>query len=88
MALKTRVQRVHMALCLNWYEEQLSLRYSSIMMSEAQRETLRRDFAVLQQNMRVKEKTNCWQVALEIVFKDNGTYQVGIIDESTLLYLD
>ena len=86
--LKTRVTRIHMAVMLNWYEEQLSQRFPPLILSEAQREIMRRDFTLLQQNMRDQEKTNCWLVALEINFTDDGRYQVGIVDESTLLYLD
>lgn len=86
---KTRVQRMHMAITLNWYEEQLSSQFDQVILSESQREVMRRHFAVLQSNMRQREKTNSWQIPLEINFNDfDGTYRVGIIDESNVLYLD
>jgi hypothetical protein len=89
MALKLRVQRVHVAVVVNWYTGQLSQRFSPLIFSEAQREIMRREFNKLQQVTRAREKTNSWQIPFEINFNDNdGTWQVGIIDESNLLYLD
>lgn len=86
--IKTRVQREHMVRVLNWYEEQLSQSFPGIILSEAQKEVMRQNFSQLQLRMRAAERTNCWQVPLQLVFNENGTYQVGIIDENSVLYLD
>jgi len=88
MALKIRVRRPHVVVVLNWYAEQLTQRFSPVILSEAQREIMRRDFTQLHAVTMKKEKTNSWQIPLEINFNDNGTWQVCIIDESRLLYLD
>lgn len=77
-----------MALMLNWYEQQLTQRFGPVVLSEAQREIMRRDFNALQQNMRIKEKTNCWKVPLQLDFEPTGTYRVKIVDESGVLYID
>lgn len=86
--IKTRVHRAHMASMLNWYNEQMTQRFGLIILSEAQRELVRRDFSILQNRMRQQEKTNCWQVPLQVEFDNNGTFKVSIIDEKTVLYLD
>lgn len=87
--LKLRILKAHMASTINFYEEALSQSWPQVILSEAQREMLRIDFGILQNRMRRQEKTNSWQVLLEINFNDfDGTYRVGIIDESKLLYLD
>lgn len=87
--LKLRVQRMHVAQVLNNYEEALSARFAPVILSEAQREVMRREFDIMQRTVRAREKTNAWKIPLEINFNDfDGTYRVGIIDESILLYLD
>lgn len=78
-----------MASTLNYYEQKLSETWPQVILSEAQRELMRLEFRILQNRMRRQEKTNAWQVPLEINFNDfDGTYRVGIIDESKVLYLD
>lgn len=77
-----------MTVTLNWFEEQLTEQFGQVIFSEAQKEIMRRQFDALQAHQRQKERTNCWQVPLQIDFIDNGTYKVSIIDESGLLYLD
>lgn len=80
---------MHMAITLNWYDEHLSSKFGEVILSEAQREIMRRHFDALHANMRRNEKTNSWLVPLQINFNDfDGTYRVGIIDESNVLYLD
>lgn len=77
-----------MALTLNWYEQRLTTKFGSVILSEAQRELARREFEQFHNMMRQKEKTNSWQVPLELEFFDDGTYRVKIVDESKVLYLD
>lgn len=77
-----------MAATLNWYEEQCFQAFGPIALSEARKVVMRQVFAEMVRQKSAQERTNSWQVPLELVFNDNGTYQVSIIDESSLLYLD
>jgi hypothetical protein len=38
--------------------------------------------------MAAKEKTNSWLIPVSLNFAMDGTFQVGLIDEAQLLYLD
>ena len=87
-SLKLRVHKNHVAKTLNWYQEELTRKFGSLALSEAFKEIMRRDFENFHHDMMQKEKTNSWQIPLKLEFKDDGTYQVNVKDESRVLYLD
>jgi hypothetical protein len=86
--LKMRVYKTHVAKTLNWYQEELTKKFGSLILSEAYKEIIRRDFETFHKMIMNREKTNSWQIPLKVDFKEDGTYQVNIVDENRLLYLD
>jgi len=86
--LKLRVYKKHVAQTLNWYQEKLTGHFGPRILSEAQREIMRREFEQIHKKTMKLEKTNSWQVPLQIEFRSDGSYQVLPLDESRLLYLD
>ena len=86
---KLRVHKVHVVQSINWYQEKLCESFgSNYAVSEAHREIMRRELRALQSGMARKERTNSWLIPVSLNFAVDGTFQVGLIDESQLLYLD
>ena len=85
---KLRINRQQMAVAINWYAEQFTLKYGSLVYSEAGRELMRREFDIVQAQKRNAERTNVWLVPLKLDFLADGNWQVSIADESLVLFLN
>ena len=86
--LKRRLCRAHLVRTINFYQEYLTQKFGQVALSEAQKEVMRQEFERIHMMMKQREKTESWQVPLQITFMNNGSYQVSVIDENDLLFID
>lgn len=73
---------------LTFYNEQMAQIFGPLILSEAQRERARLEFERLQFVTRRQQSTNTWQVPLKLLFQEDGTYNIEILDEQQVLFLD
>lgn len=86
--MKIRIHRIHLARTLNYYGEQLAIKFGPLALNEAVRELIRIEANQLQQKMARVEKSNSWQIPIRVDFSSNGQYNVLPLDENNILIID
>lgn len=85
--MKIRVYKGSLVRLVNWYDEQLKLKFGAYAVSEATKELVRRELANLQMRKMATEMTEIWKIPVSVEFDNNGLYQV-VPDMERILILD
>lgn len=87
--MKLRVYKTHMRKACLWYTNKLYEKHLGQPLTPAQCELVKRDLAVLQEQMQKKESNSVWHVPVGLMFDfEHNQFEVVVADEENVLYLD